>query len=428
MKFKNKVLFTVIICFLVNTSYVFAEKSDSIKEEIESNKNKIESLEDEKSNINSKIENEESQLSDLEEKISLKENDIYKIQVEISEYQSKIDSIQNEINELENSINESKTEVEMKEKHLADLKEEQEEIEVLLDSRVRNIYKLDLTKQYIYVLIKSKNIFEVFQNLNSISKVISFDKELIKKSKDNQESIASEMLGIEEKIKEQEESQIVIAEKKDELLLEQGKVIAIQNEEKSKKRELLELQDEKQSSIASLKDDKNDINSEIASIESHNAELEAELDRIFNEVSNNTSNNDKVENLPSESGFLRPVSGRITSHFGYRTNPVTGEYKLHKGIDYAGNYGDDIKASKSGVVEYSGWISGYGKTIILGHGNGVQTLYPHAQELYVNSGETVSQGEVIAAVGSTGNSTGPHLHFEIRINGEAVDPINYIPY
>ena len=122
------------------------------------------------------------------------------------------------------------------------------------------------------------------------------------------------------------------------------------------------------------------------------------------------------------------MSGSITSHYGYRVNPVTGEYKLHKGIDYAGNYGDPIKASKSGVVEYSGWISGYGNTIILGHGNGVQTLYPHAQTLNVSYGQSVAQGDTIATVGSTGNSTGHHLHFEIRINGEAVDTFNYIPY
>lgn len=188
------------------------------------------------------------------------------------------------------------------------------------------------------------------------------------------------------------------------------------------------MQREKQDSIIALENDSEKISSEIAHLESHNEELEAELDRIINNVSGSNGSNGVDNNLQTDSGFLRPVPGRITSNYGYRVNPVTGEYKLHKGIDYAGNYGDPIKASKSGVVEYSGWITGYGNTIILGHGNGVQTLYPHAQTLDVDYGDTVKQGDVIATVGSTGNSTGPHLHFEIRINGQAVDPLNYIPY
>lgn len=367
-------------------------------------------------------------MNDLEQEISEKENDIYSLQLEISEYQKEIDSIQNEINELNRLINESKNEVEMKETYLLELKEEQKNIENLLDARVRSVYKLDLAKQYIYLLIKSKNIFEIFQNLNSMSKIISFDKSLIEKSKDNQDAISNEMVEIESKIKEQEENQLVVEEKKSEIIEAKNKVLEIQKEEENKKQELLALHNDKEKNISLLQNDSNKISNEIAELESHNDELEAELDKIINDVSSNTSNNDKIESLPSESGFLRPVSGAITSYYGYRINPVTGEYKLHKGIDYAGNYGDAIKASKSGVVEYSGWISGYGNSIILGHGNGVQTLYTHAQKLNVSYGQTVAQGDIIATVGSTGNSTGPHLHFEIRINGEVVDPLNYIPY
>lgn len=428
MKLIKKIIFILLLCFIVNSSYAFAEKSDSIKNEIESNKNKIENLEEEKNNVNNKIENEKNELNSLEQEILEKENDIYSLQLEISEYQKEIDSIQNEINELNILINESKNEVKIKEDYLLELKEEQEKIENLLATRLRSVYKLDLAKQYIYLLIKSENIFEIFQNINSISKIISFDKNLIEKSKDNQDSISNEIVEIESKIKEQEENQLVVEEKKSEIIEAKNKVLEIQKEEENKRQELLTLYNDKENNISSLQNNSDKISSEIAELESYNDELEAELDRIINEVSNSTSNNDKVESLPSESGFLRPVSGAITSYYGYRVNPVTGEYKLHKGIDYAGNYGDPIKASKSGVVEYSGWISGYGNSIILSHGNGVQTLYTHAQTLNVSYGQTVAQGDIIATVGSTGNSTGPHLHFEVRINGEAVDPLNYIPY
>ncbi|WP_279325454.1 peptidoglycan DD-metalloendopeptidase family protein [Clostridium sp. D53t1_180928_C8] len=428
MNNRKKVIYAVIICMMINNTYVFAEKSDSIKEEIENNKNKIESLEDEKEKVNSSIEEEKNQLSGVEEQIKEKENELYKLQKEISEYQKQIDEIQSEVNKLNNAINESKNTVEIKKKYIEELKEEQKRIQELLDSRVRSVYKVNLAQQYIYMIIKSKNIFEVFQNLTSISRIIDFDKDLIKKSKVNQENMAAEIEEINLKIQEQEENQIAIKEKQAEIVSAKNSVVAIQDKEEEKKQELLALQNDKLNSIASLENNNVAINNQINDLESHNSELEAELDRIINNVAGGTGNDDKLDDLPIENGFLRPIPGQITSYYGYRVNPVTGEYKLHKGIDYAGNYGDPIKASKSGVVEYSGWISGYGKTIILGHGNGVQTLYPHAQTLKVSVGDTVSQGDVIAEVGSTGNSTGPHLHFEIRINGEAVDPLNYIPY
>lgn len=428
MNNRKKVLYAIIICMMINNTYAFAEKSDSIKEEIENNKNKIESLEDEKEKINNSIEEEKNQLSGVEEQIEQKENELYKLQKEISEYQKQIDEIQSEVNKLNKAIDESKNTVEIKKKYIEELKEEQKRLQELLDSRVRSVYKVDLAQQYIYMIIKSKNIFEVFQNLTSISRIIDFDKDLIKKSKANQENIAIEIEEIKLKIQEQEENQIVIKEKQDEIVSAKDSVMAIQDKEEEKRQELLALQNDKLNNIASLENNNMALNNQINDLESHNSELEAELDRIINNVAGGTGNDDKIDSLPIENGFLRPVPGQITSYYGYRVNPVTGEYKLHKGIDYAGKYGDPIKASKSGVVEYSGWISGYGNTIILGHSNGVQTLYPHAQTLNVSVGDTVTQGDVIATVGSTGNSTGPHLHFEIRINGEAVDPLNYIPY
>lgn len=424
----KKIVYVLFICMLLNNISVFAKKSDSIKEEIENNKSRIESLESQKEELNSKIEHEKRQLTDVEDDIYKKENELYELQKEISKYQKEIDIIQREINEINDIINESKNEVEIKKKYLKELEEEQLKIEKMLNARIRSIYKLDLAKQYIYMIIKSENIFEVFQNLRNISQIITFDKGLIKKSVENQENIDTEISNINLKIQEQEENQIAIREKQSKIISAKDSVVAIQNKEEEKRQELLALQNEKINSIVALENSSDNINNKIEEIESHNSELEAQLDSIVNSVAGGSGNNDKLDSLPIENGFLRPVPGQITSYYGYRVNPVTGQYKLHKGIDYAGNYGDPIKASKSGIVEYSGWISGYGNTIILGHGNGVQTLYPHAQSLNVSYGDSVKQGDVIATVGSTGNSTGPHLHFEIRINGEAVDPLNYISY
>jgi methyl-accepting chemotaxis protein len=100
--------------------------------------------------------------------------------------------------------------------------------------------------------------------------------------------------------------------------------------------------------------------------------------------------------------------------------------RLHEGIDVAASSGDDIRASASGKVTFAGVYNGYGRTVIIDHGNGISTLYGHSSKLLVKEGQTVSKGELIAKVGSSGRSTGPHLHFEIRINGEPVDPLNYL--
>ena len=118
--------------------------------------------------------------------------------------------------------------------------------------------------------------------------------------------------------------------------------------------------------------------------------------------------------------LINPVYGTITSRFGRRSRGI------HTGLDIANSSGTPIKAAASGTVIYSGYKGSYGKMIVIDHGNGIQTYYAHCVRLYVSSGTYVNQGDVIAGVGSTGNSTGPHLHFEVRVNGVARNPQNYV--
>ncbi len=120
---------------------------------------------------------------------------------------------------------------------------------------------------------------------------------------------------------------------------------------------------------------------------------------------------------------VKPVSGHITSRFGARESIRT---HAHKGMDIAAPRGTQIKASADGKISYSGWMGGYGNLIIIDHGNGIQTYYGHCSKLYAKVGEQVTAGDVIAAVGSTGNSTGNHLHFEIRKNGTQINPQKYV--
>lgn len=129
-----------------------------------------------------------------------------------------------------------------------------------------------------------------------------------------------------------------------------------------------------------------------------------------------------IETFPT----LWPADGRISSPFGYRSDPMNSMEKKHEGIDIAAQYGDDIRASANGKVTFSGTNGNYGKCVIINHGNGITTLYGHASSLLVKEGQTVKKGDVIAKVGSTGKSTGPHLHFEVRVNGTPDDPLKYL--
>lgn len=117
----------------------------------------------------------------------------------------------------------------------------------------------------------------------------------------------------------------------------------------------------------------------------------------------------------------------LTSPYGWRVHPITGKQKFHSGVDLGGDYGDTVRAALGGIVTDACWISGYGYTVIIDHGNGYSTLYGHNQGFLVSEGQTVSQGQPIALEGSTGNSTGPHCHFEVRLNGNVVNPGDYIP-
>ena len=133
----------------------------------------------------------------------------------------------------------------------------------------------------------------------------------------------------------------------------------------------------------------------------------------------------KVEKL-AVTPSIWPTSGEVTSGFGWRSSPWGGGSELHQGIDIANSMGTPIFATADGVVVQSGWSGGYGNIVQIDHGNGIETIYGHNSRILVNSGQSVKKGQVISYLGSTGRSTGPHVHYEIRVNGTAVDPIRFL--
>jgi murein DD-endopeptidase MepM/ murein hydrolase activator NlpD len=122
---------------------------------------------------------------------------------------------------------------------------------------------------------------------------------------------------------------------------------------------------------------------------------------------------------------LLPIHGSLSSSFGYRFHPLDGRYRLHAGVDIAADPGTPVHAPADGFVIFSGLKEGYGKVVVIDHGYGIRTLFAHNSKLFINSGVRVKRGEMISEVGSTGHSTGPHLHYEIRKNGVPINPLTF---
>ena len=134
-----------------------------------------------------------------------------------------------------------------------------------------------------------------------------------------------------------------------------------------------------------------------------------------------------VVNPTAETPNIWPVAGPISSYYGYRTSPGGIGSTFHDGVDIAGDYGTPISATAAGTVTQAGWVGGYGYLVEVKHADGIVTRYGHNSAVLVYEGQHVDQGSMIALMGSTGNSTGPHCHYEVRIHGEAVDPMYFLP-
>ena len=265
-----------------------------------------------------------------------------------------------------------------------------------LAKRVRDIY-INGQINYLDVLFGAKDFQDFFTRMDLLKRVIQQDYDLV---------------------------QVVFAEK-----------TAIETSQK----ELEQDKTAKEKLVASAADRKKEAEKKQAAKQAIIDKMEtdrATQERIINE---NLAASKEVEQMIRNSryqpashalsggGALNwPISGPITSPFGWRVHPITGASRFHSGIDIGGDYGDTIHAAGAGIVSYAGWISGYGYAVIIDHGGGISTLYGHNQALLVSEGQSVSQGQAIAECGSTGNSTGPHCHFEVRVDGEPVDPMGYL--
>lgn len=265
--------------------------------------------------------------------------------------------------------------------------------------RIRQVYKNQRTGMFQLILIA--------KDLNSLLDVVYFEKIVLKKD-------YARIMAVRAK------SQRIAAMKKD---IEAKKVALAQSIEQinSQKQSIKSAIALNQSMISKYKTDRKTYERAERELARQSASIQSMIARR-----NRGSSTVRI----TSSGFMKPISGRITSPFGWRTHPIFNSRTFHSGVDIAGPNRGSIRASNSGRVIYSGWYGGYGKVVILDHGvvNGkpTTTLYAHMSSIRVGQGKFVNKGEVIGYEGTTGYSTGPHVHFEVRINGKPNNPLNYI--
>jgi murein DD-endopeptidase MepM/ murein hydrolase activator NlpD len=175
----------------------------------------------------------------------------------------------------------------------------------------------------------------------------------------------------------------------------------------------------KRHALSGIRADEQEFLHEVEGLQRVSASLAAQI-RSAQSAAAPSASAASVERTPSSSGLIWPVSGPVTSGFGWRWG------RMHEGIDIAVPTGTPIAAAASGTVIYAGWMGGYGNLVVIDHGSGLATAYGHNSSLAAGVGQAVAQGQIISYAGSTGHSTGPHLHFEVRINGSPVDPLGYL--
>ncbi|OFX13939.1 MAG: hypothetical protein A2Z18_06240 [Armatimonadetes bacterium RBG_16_58_9] len=266
----------------------------------------------------------------------------------------------------------------------------------LLDNRIVDIYEgEDVT--YVNVLLGSADMSTFLTRAYYLQRIVDADMSLI-------EEIRADKLKIEEDKARQ-------AERVAEIQVAQARLETESNRQ-------ADLADQKRQQIRAIENNIGLYEKAIDEWEVKSRELEREIQRI------QSTPEGRARAAKAFTGnLIRPCSGNISSYFGYRVHPITKVYKLHTGVDIPADQGTAIKAAAGGTVIISGWQGAYGHAVVIDHGGGISTLYGHCSKLLVNVGDQVRQGETVAKVGSTGYSTGPHLHFEKRVNGKPVNPL-----
>lgn len=354
---------------------------------------RAETLEEQKQNNQTKQEEAKKELEYVQEELS-------ESLVKIQELDDKIRQAENEILGMDTKLTELGTKVTDTEQKLSVVQKSYEENKALMEKRLVVMYECG-DVSYLDLLLRSSSLVEFLSNYYVIQEIMQSDSELL-------ENIEKEKQEIEIKKKqlEEEKAQLKLLKTKK----EQTRII-MQNNKTIQQNQIDKLSEDEKGLQDKIQEYKNE---------------EARIENLIKLASQNYTYN--VEYTGGVMAWPVAKSGTyITSPFGTRKHPVRGVIRLHSGIDIGNaGFGAPIIAAADGVVSLAGYNGGYGNCVMINHGNGVSTLYGHGQKILTQVGTQVKKGDLIMEVGSTGVSTGPHLHFEVRINGSAVNPLPYV--
>ena len=363
-----------------------------------------EDLTNQLSNIQQQMTNEANKKSEAEKTIGTVYEQLHAIQIELDTATAELKQVQADRIQLDKDI--TKTEAELKA-----AQERLQSREKVFYKRVRDIY-INGRLSYLDVVVGSKDFSDFANRMEMLKRILQSDMNLINTIKTEREEIASKKAKLEEdraKVLELEK----VAQEKQNLI----------NQKKAERQAVLEraMNDRDTAERAY-----NELMASSASITAMLQQRAAERAAAAAAAASQGGSGGGATWVQGTGQLAAPVVAPITSDFGWRIHPIYGTRRLHAGTDFGVDEGTPVHAADGGVVVEAGWVSGYGYTVIIDHGNGMSTLYAHNSDVAVSPGQTVSKGQVVSYSGNTGGSTGPHLHFEVRINGEPTDPMGYL--
>lgn len=324
-------------------------------------------------------------------------------------------AVSDQLTQTEKQITVTQSELDKAQKHLA-------QRQGVLSTRIRDIY-MHGQLNYLDVVIGAKDFNDFSNRVELLKRIVDSDMDLIGSIKTERDKINEQKAVLEQERQKQVELKAESAKKKEEVEKRKAEQQAILNKAENDKSTAEQAYNELQASSQEIG---NMLRARAAARAAAAAPAPSADSSSGGSSDGGGGGGYALQPVSGSGAMMWPVNGVITSPFGYRNHPIFGRSILHSGIDIGVDYGTPVQAADGGVVVEAGWIGGYGYAVVIDHGNGLSTLYGHNSSLNVSSGQSVSKGQVIAYAGSTGNSTGPHVHFEVRANGDPVDPSAYL--
>lgn len=400
MNRKSLLVLLVFGALMTNTISPYAAPNQSVTE-----------LENEKAEIQSEKNQITKELEDIYNKLKIKNEEIEKIQAIVDNLQSELDSLEANISTLKSDIVSKEEQIlENTIEYEKKLEEESKQKDILRE-RLRRNYINNTYNDFLAIILDSTSLSEVAQKFKIITNILNKDKQAIKDMQAAQKALEDTRVTLEIDKKELSEKRTSLEATQQSIAEKQGVYLS--------QKAVLDEEFKSLENIENIKQEK------IKYLESREQKIDLDIHNLLHppeeeEWDDSITTTDGIYGM-----FIKPSTGRLTSYFGYRTDPITGAAgNNHTGLDIANSFGTPVRAAAAGRVTFSGWNSGgYGKFVIIDHGNGVVTRYAHNQKLLVDVGDYVTQGQQIAEMGSTGYSTGSHLHFEIKVNGKFINPL-----